>query len=76
MTGRSLEDVQRLLTSAIETYVEDACREAPADRDRLLNRKAPWSVRASHALRFFMSMVLRPRDRGEGQAGYRLPCPA
>lgn len=74
--GRSLEEVQKLLGRAIETYIEDVSKEAPADRDRLLSRRAPWHVRASHAFRFLMSVLRRPSNKDEGQAGYSLPCPA
>ena len=66
----------KLLGRAIETYIEDVSKEAPADRDRLLSRRAPWHVRASHAFRFLMSVLRRPSNKDEGQAGYSLPCPA
>lgn len=74
--GTSLEEVQRTLNRAIETYIEDAMNEAPADRDRLLNRQAPFFVRLSHAVGFFVSMLKRPANEDEGLAGFRLPCRA
>jgi hypothetical protein len=47
VTGRSRREVGETLDAAIHSYVEDACKEAPRDRDRLLRRKSPLLLRLS-----------------------------
>jgi hypothetical protein len=42
--GRSLDEVKRLLKSAILSYIEDAGKEEESERERLLNRRMPWTV--------------------------------
>lgn len=74
--GRSLDEVRGLLAEAVETYVEDAQREAPAAAKRLLNRRAPWSVRVKFALLFLAHILSHGRPGREQRAGFDIPCPA
>lgn len=43
--GRSLDEVESLLRSAIMSYIEDAGKEEERERERLINRRMPWIVR-------------------------------
>lgn len=76
--GQTFEDAKRSLELAVCTYVADAGSEAPDDRARLLNRRAPFHVR----LNCWVSLawhVLASRKRGEAgdlRAGFDLACPA
>jgi hypothetical protein len=45
--GHSFGEVERLLTDAIETYIEDVMKENEQDRAHLLLRPAPLTVRLS-----------------------------
>lgn len=52
--GRSLKEVQAMLEEAVQLFVAAVMEEAPADRDKLLNRlasPAPPSPRQSWRLR-------------------------
>ena len=74
VAGRSFEEVKALLDLAIATYVEDAMKEDERTRRALLNRRAPFHVRARHVAGFLFA-ALRRRDH-ETQVGFSLPCPA
>ena len=74
--GSSEEEVRRLLGDAIRTYIQDANREAPAVRERLLNRRAPWTVRAALAVRVLRHVLRRRGVNDEMQASFDLPCAA
>ena len=75
VAGRSFEEVKALLDHAIATYVEDAMNEDERTRRALLNRRAPFHVRARHIARF-LSAALRHRSRDrETQVGFSVPCP-
>lgn len=44
--GRSRREVEDAMNRAVRSYVEDALKESPAARDRLLKRRSPLWVRA------------------------------
>lgn len=74
--GASFEEVRSLLDEAVVTYVEDALKEAPADRDRLLNRRAPFWVKLKFAALFIAHISSRRSATRELQAGFDIQCPA
>jgi hypothetical protein len=70
--GHSFEEVYQSLNRAIGDYVERV-RELPiSDRDRLLRRRAPLSVRLSFLFSLLRS-ALRSRGNGDERHGYTLP---
>lgn len=73
--GRSLDEVKQSLLEAIALYVEHAHDEAPEVTERLLNRRAPLSVRVSLAAQFLLHLLRRRRPR-EQLAVYDMPCHA
>lgn len=74
--GESWDEVKALLDEAVRTYVEDALRESPADRDRLLHRQAPLLERVRLAVLFMVHIVSSRRRRRDLQASFDIPCPA
>ena len=74
--GSSFEEVRSLLDDAVRSYVEDACAERPAVANRLLNRRAPLSVRVKLAVSYVCHLLSRTREDREYQAGFDLPCHA
>ena len=76
VTAHSLPDCKALLREAITTYVHDAMQEEEPARTRLLNRRAPLSVRIYWAVRIAMA-ALRGRKRDHDlPVGYPESCPA
>ena len=73
--GDSFDEVRSLLSEAIDTYFADAAAEAPADRARLLARRAPLSVRLGFMARFVAHVVFGRKRDDDFQAGFELPCP-
>lgn len=72
--GRSFVEVKGLLDEAISTYVEDALKEAEPARSALLNRRAPFHVRAYWAIQMALA-ALRGRKRDDDlPVGYPVPC--
>ena len=70
---------QEALNSALETYVEDVCKEPnPKDRKRLLSRKAPFHVRFKWGLGLFLHQVQNGHNRRKQSctASFDLMCPA
>lgn len=64
ISGRSLHEVRTLLNEAVRTYFEDVSKEAPDQRRRLLNRRAPLLTRLSIQAEFAIAGVLeRNRER-------------
>ncbi len=45
--GTSFDPAKHDLELAVQQYVRAALQEAPADRERLLNRQAPLGLRAA-----------------------------
>lgn len=76
VAGSSLDEVRKLLGECVLSYVKQVMGEAPEDQIRLLNRRAPWHVRAHLALMSAIFMFRRPKDENEEHAGFSLSCPA
>lgn len=74
--GRDFEDVRRRLEAAVRSYVADALQESPADRRRLLNRRAPLHVRLTCWLHLAIHALTRKRADDDLRAGFDLPCHA
>lgn len=77
VAGSSFDGTMRDLEKAVALYIEAAEAEPQPDRDRLLARKAPLSVRLRLAGKAALGLLLSRFDReGEGGGSFRLPCPA
>lgn len=74
--GGTFEEVRSLLDEAVNTYVLDARKEAPANRDRLLNRRAPIRVRFVYGARMFLNALLSRRRDGALHSSFEIPCRA
>jgi hypothetical protein len=73
--GRSLDEVKRLLKSAILSYIEDAGKEEESERERLLNRRMPWTVHLGWKWRIIrQELHLKRRSVVDGR--FDLTCPA
>jgi len=57
--GKSFEEVYAKLNDQIHLYIETAFQESKADRERLMNRRAPISVTMPMMLRVIGSTLLR-----------------
>lgn len=57
--GANLNEVQARLGEAISTYIADARAEDAETRDRLLNRRAPFWLRARLALAILAHVAFR-----------------
>jgi hypothetical protein len=76
--GRSFEEVQSSLVQAIHMYLDTALSEPEPIRSRLLNRRAPFLVRLTWALRLFWSALFGHATRRErvSDTFEFLACPA
>lgn len=76
--GASLKEVEATLTHSVQTYVEDAMKETPDQRDKLLSRQVPWHVRLRLSLALALHMLKPGKSEGGGkmQSGFDLACPA
>jgi hypothetical protein len=81
--GRTFNEVEELLTAAVESYVEDAMKEDEATRNRLLSRRAPLRVRLSWIGGLVFAALCGRASRGErdGNASsatvpFAVPCHA
>jgi len=75
----SLHDVTRILEQAVRSYLEDAMMQEEPTRAAMLNRSAPFLVRAAWAMRLFMATLFRrgpDRDARETTVGFPVECPA
>lgn len=77
VAGRSRQDVMKRLEGAIQSYIEDAMQEDPQTRARLLSRRAPWHVRAHHAIGYRVFRLydrFRSRRKSERRGRFQVPC--
>ena len=76
--GASLKEVEATLAHSVQTYVEDAMKEAPAQRDKLLSRHVPWHVRLRLSVALALHMLRPGKNEGDGQmqSGFDLACRA
>lgn len=63
--GKSFEDVYHGLTDMIDSYVQKVSRYPEADQRRLLNRKAPLSLRLKFALVSVMVLIFGSKQGRE-----------
>jgi hypothetical protein len=72
--ARSFDEAKNLMGDAIDTYIQDAMKEAEPARTALLNRSVPFRVRAYWAMRVAMA-AFRGRKRDDDiSVGYPVPC--
>lgn len=77
VSGRSFRDVQERLNGVVETYIQDAAKEDPETAGRLLNRRAPFHLRAKLAVRLLWNLLSGGSSSdGDHYAGYDIPCRA
>jgi len=74
--GRTLESVQSGLSKAISTYTKAAHEEEEKTASKLLNRRAPLSVRLNLLFRFVRHVLSKKDDNNNLHANFELPCPA
>jgi hypothetical protein len=80
--AQSLHDVTRILQESVASYIRDALEQDEPTRSQMLNRSAPFSVRATWAMRMFMATLFRRRfdlddeDKRETTVGFPIECPA
>jgi hypothetical protein len=75
--GQSFEDVQERLNKMIRSYILDARQEDDQTASRLLNRRAPFSLRIKLAAKLLWNIVSnRGSKNGDYYAGYDVPCHA
>jgi adenosyl cobinamide kinase/adenosyl cobinamide phosphate guanylyltransferase len=76
--GESFEQVENLLMTSVRAYVEDAMKESPANRDRLLRRSVPKRVRLGYAFSaFWHALFARRYDKGGAlEHSFEMPCRA
>lgn len=76
VTGKSFADVYATLNQAIRTYIEDARKEAPEQRRRLLARKAPLRVRLTLMGNFLWKWLWSGPSRGGDEFSFTVTCRA
>lgn len=76
VTGESFDQVYSLLNESIRSYIEDAYAEAPDQRARLLNRRAPLSVRLGILAKFAVDALWNKSPRNSESATFHVPCHA
>ena len=74
--GRSFAEVQKMLEEAVADYVSAAMEEAPEVRNRLLKRRAPWSVSMMWTIRVLLSSLRHRRDDDDSSASFPIACAA
>lgn len=75
--GKTFDEAKSHLHRAIGTYIQDAMQEEEAQRGHLLNRRAPFFVRLTWAIRLFMTTIRGRRDPDDNVAvGFPVTCPA
>ena len=55
--GRSFEEVYKGLNEMIFSYLETVSTYPPADRARLLNRRAPFALRLKHTVMYLLAYL-------------------
>lgn len=76
--GASLQEVDATLREAVAGYIDDAMKESPEVRAQLLNRRAPWHVRAQLSLALMLHNLRsgRPAGNDKLQSSFDLACHA
>lgn len=74
--GKSFDEVYGRLNETIRTYIQDASAEAPEQRERLLNRRAPLSVRLGILAKFAVDALWNKSPRNSESATFHVPCHA
>jgi hypothetical protein len=73
--GNSFGEAQARLEEAVKAYVEAAAAEAPADREKLLSRRAPLWVSLLWTWRVLRS-AWRSRSSDDASASFPVAYPA
>lgn len=60
----------------VSSYIEDAMREEPQVRDRLLSRSSPFKLRFQLWLAYQLFLLRRRRPHEKSVSAVAIPCPA
>ena len=74
--AESQKEAFLLLETSVLEYLRSLENEEPEVRQKLLNRRAPFWLRARLALDLFWHTLRRRRGDREHRAGFDMPCPA
>lgn len=74
--AESQKEAFLLLETSVLEYLRSLADETPEVRQKLLNRKAPFRVRAALALDLLWHTLRRRGSDREFRAGFDMPCPA
>jgi hypothetical protein len=72
--GDSFADVTKKLREALVSFSEYVNALPVEERERFLNRRAPWCVRARMAFEVILTLLFRNRNDGRRQS-FGLACP-
>jgi len=72
--GHSFNEAKDIMGRAIDTYIEDALKEDEPARTALLNRSAPFRVRAYWAARIALVALRGTKRDDDLPVGYPVPC--
>jgi hypothetical protein len=76
VAGRSFDEVKDILRSAIETYFEDARREAEPTRSQLLSRRVAFWARLRWTWPFVLTVLFGRKDQAaQATCEFPLTCP-
>jgi hypothetical protein len=76
VAGSSFDEVKNSLRSAIETYFEDARREAEPTRSQLLSRRVPFWARLRWTWPFLLAVQFGRKQQGaQATCEFPLTCP-
>lgn len=72
--GQTFDEVRATLDHAIGSYLSDAAAEAPAARDALLGRRAPFFARLRWLLPFVTHTLFARNRDGDTSVGFQVAC--
>lgn len=70
------DEARQKMADVFHSYMEDALKETPENRDRLLNRSSPWTLRLSLWLQYQFFLLRRARPHKRSLSADAFPCPA
>lgn len=74
--AESRRDAIAKMEDVFHSYVEDAMKEEPPVRDRLLSRSSPWSLRFKLWLSYQLYLLRRSRPHKRSVSAVAIACPA
>lgn len=74
--GRTLADVKARLSEAVSLHVREAMKLPERDRQRLLTRQVPFSLKLVYAFKLFWHSIKSKSRDCDMQASFEIPCHA